>query len=684
MFNLFKKKETKSYDELHTNSLKLSKQLDTMQKISKLLISGSLLDASLDEIIRLVPPVLGVNYIGILLLKKQGEGQSYEFNLEKTSMPEALRKFVEVIIGKEISNIPYVVKDKQHVFIKSVVSKKIEYSDDIRSSFIPIMSEENADRLKVFVKPLMKLLVSVPLIVNNEVLGVIALGWKNSQLSSMDENVLNTFANQVGIAIYNARLFTQVKTQIVTLLEQNKDLSSLFNLTSNVSKSLDPKGVAQMAVDSLPQDEFMIGGIMTFYNPDKNVLEIKAVTMTEMAYQAKKITGEFDQYPIDLNSPKSQNNASVKAFKLGTIQPADSLYAVLTPSLPEAWVPLIEKILKMKYTVSYPLIVRNKTIGTITYYLKTKGYHELDEGKKQLLQTYTSQIAIALDNATLFSRSQEIQTNLEEALEELQERRRFEQDMIDVMGHELRTPMSIIRNALSMMEMDLKNKGEISIDHQKKYVDMGIEATRREVSLIETLLSATKADAKGFQLLFDKVDLLDVINDALEGNLGEAQRKQLEVVVHEPPNVSVDIYSDRTRIQEVMDNFLSNAIKYTQKGTVEIIVKIEKNFAWVSVKDTGIGISSQDLKKLGQKFFRAQQYTDDENALDDVSVVRPGGTGLGLYVAFSLIRVLDGKLDIQSKVGEGSTFTFAVPLYKGQKRIQVQRKTSEYFEAQSN
>lgn len=303
----------------------------------------------------------------------------------------------------------------------------------------------------------------------------------------------------------------------------------------------------------------------------------------------------------------------------------------------------------------------------------------LEQGVKVIMLAFF----IGISNILIRSVMTEIKQKekLAEAYQDLNDIRRFEQDMIDVMGHELRTPMSIVRNALSLMEMELKSKGEISLEHQKKYVGMGLEASRREVNLIETLLSATKSEGKGFQLILDKVNLIEIINTSVLAYTKEAEKKGLSLKF-ENNTKELYAYCDKTRVQEISDNFLSNAIKYTEKGEVIITTSTQNNLACISFKDTGVGISEEDIKKLGQKFFRAQQYTDEEQ--NQMNIVRPGGTGLGLFVAFSLIKVMEGDLKIESKVGVGSNFTFGMPLYSNQERKQVSRNAEDYKQTEKS
>lgn len=250
--------------------------------------------------------------------------------------------------------------------------------------------------------------------------------------------------------------------------------------------------------------------------------------------------------------------------------------------------------------------------------------------------------------------------SLEDAIANLEEVRRQERDMIDVMGHELRTPISIVRNALLVLDSKYKNsKGQVDKDTLGKYLDMAVESVRREITLIETLLSATKVEGNRIQLQLTKVDLLDVVCDSLEALKRDAIQKGLKVI-YNPPKEKIYIYADRVRVQEIMDNFLNNAIKYTPKGQIEIIISTTATTGIVDVKDTGVGISKTDIEKLGRKFFRAQPHYSAEHG------ARPSGTGLGLYVTFELIDAMGGERRVSSEVGKGSTFGFSFPLYTNQ------------------
>ena len=244
---------------------------------------------------------------------------------------------------------------------------------------------------------------------------------------------------------------------------------------------------------------------------------------------------------------------------------------------------------------------------------------------------------------------------LEETLLKLEEIRRQEKDMLDVMGHELRTPISIARNAIVTLHKHVENN---DIDQEKlhKYTKMAVESIRREIALVETFLSTTKLEGKRMQINLEPISLLEVIDEAINGHKDLAVKNNTELIFNKPEN-DITVSADKIRIQEIIDNFVNNAIKYTGEGKVEIRVYENEGLGWIDVQDTGIGISQENIEKLGRKFFRVQKLYNPGQ-----TTVNPSGTGLGLFVSFQLIEMMNGKRKITSKEGEGTTFSFGLPL----------------------
>lgn len=255
--------------------------------------------------------------------------------------------------------------------------------------------------------------------------------------------------------------------------------------------------------------------------------------------------------------------------------------------------------------------------------------------------------------------------DLKVKVDQLNEARSREHDMVDIMGHELRTPMTIIKNYHELIRQLSKNKrlDKKAISVKKDgYMEIIGKNIEKEITLINTLLSATKLEDGHMVLNKEEVDIVEYIKDAIFGHEKEAKEKGLYIKFKEP-QIPPKVYADPIRVHEIIDNFVSNAVKYTVKGGVEIILSSEKSFVKVDIIDTGMGMSKKDMKNIGKKFYRSNQYLRDKKE-SGATLVRPGGTGLGLFVTFGLVKAHGGKVGVKSTLGEGSTFTFTLPIMK--------------------
>lgn len=266
---------------------------------------------------------------------------------------------------------------------------------------------------------------------------------------------------------------------------------------------------------------------------------------------------------------------------------------------------------------------------------------------------------------------EKLNKELKKNIAHLKEIQQKERDIIDIMGHELRTPMSIIKNYFALLKKPLSSVitslDEANLSKVNKYIEGIDENIGREIKLINTLLSATILEDASLELNKEPVDVIDVIEDSIVGQETDARKKQLQLKFQKPSGWETypRIFADRVRIQEAVDNILSNSVKYTEKGDISINIEHDKDFVTIHIKDTGIGMSEKELQNLGTKFYRAKQYTTDSQST--ATVIRPGGSGLGLFVTYGVIKAHGGQIRAESSVGKGSTFHVKVPLYKGQK-----------------
>ena len=238
---------------------------------------------------------------------------------------------------------------------------------------------------------------------------------------------------------------------------------------------------------------------------------------------------------------------------------------------------------------------------------------------------------------------------------------RRERDMMDIVGHELRTPTTLIKNALANIQL-LKRMKKITKKKEDFYIEKAQEATEREIKLINTFLGATKFEGGIMQLDPSRFSIVELAKQVVKENKSRVESKKLKLIFKPHKEAIPVINGDRTRIGEVIDNLISNAIKFTNKGKIEIWCDADdkKKNVTVFVKDTGIGIAKKDQKHLFKKFGRLQKYISEKDRM--AQIVRPGGTGLGLFLVKGIVTLHGGEVGMKSKAGKGSTFWFSIPV----------------------
>jgi signal transduction histidine kinase len=284
--------------------------------------------------------------------------------------------------------------------------------------------------------------------------------------------------------------------------------------------------------------------------------------------------------------------------------------------------------------------------------------------------------SVAFSRSILYSQVKELNASLQQKVDlqtkelqkkvkQLEEARRKEADMIDIMGHELRTPMSIVKLNTDLLSNFSKNIPKRKEDFTK-YVKRIKGAVNTEIKLINTLLSSAKLEGNQIDLKPEKVDITEKIKMSLDAYEERVEKRDLVLRTEFEPNTP-SVYGDHARIVEILNNLIDNAVKYTEKGSVLVKTETEGDFVRTSVIDSGQGMSEDDLSRLGTKFFRTSNYISSQES-DDIEIVRPGGTGLGLYVTFNLVKQMGGEIDVKSELGKGSNFSFTLPKYNGQKQ----------------
>lgn len=267
--------------------------------------------------------------------------------------------------------------------------------------------------------------------------------------------------------------------------------------------------------------------------------------------------------------------------------------------------------------------------------------------------TYQKDLQTKINEATI---------QLQQKIQELEEARRKESDMLDIMVHELRTPATAVKlntELLTLYEQFITDPDK-KLSYKQK-IDRILENIDIEIKLINTLLSSAKLEGNKIELNREPLDIQNSIEMSIHAHNKKATEKGLSIVWTRDSKLPL-IYTDKVRVQEITDNLIGNAVKYTKEGSITIKTKVlkDRSLLQVSIIDTGPGIEPEELSKLGQKFHRVDNYITS-NCVDK-KIVRPGGTGLGLYVVFGLVKAHGGKVFVESEVGKCSTFRFAIPI----------------------
>ncbi len=209
--------------------------------------------------------------------------------------------------------------------------------------------------------------------------------------------------------------------------------------------------------------------------------------------------------------------------------------------------------------------------------------------------------------------------------------------------HEIRNPLHTISGSLEMLEMD-----NLSDEKRKEYIETASRQTERINRLFKDLVTLQRYDSDSYFIEQKMFDIGKSVKHVIALYDGRAAEKGLEL---EADTKRCMIYADPDKIEQVLENLVSNAIKYTNKGKIKISVQEQGDEVTVKVSDTGIGISEDHLSRLFDRFYR----TDKARSRDK------GGTGLGLSVVKSILNAHGSDIQVESKPGKGSEFSFKLP-----------------------
>jgi PAS domain S-box-containing protein len=231
--------------------------------------------------------------------------------------------------------------------------------------------------------------------------------------------------------------------------------------------------------------------------------------------------------------------------------------------------------------------------------------------------------------------------------EELRKAIRVRDEFLTIASHELRTPLTTLELQLEMIERLLRKRPEEPPDDRfGRKVALALRQVERLKGLIDGLLDVSRIAMGRLELDLAEIDLGEIAREVAERFEDEAERQRCSLRVE---GDSVLGLWDKVRIEQVVTNLVTNAIKYSPGTAIEVLVSGDERCATLCVRDRGIGIRSQDLARIFERFERA------------VSSRNYGGLGLGLYITRQVVEAHGGSIDVSSQPGEGATFTVRLP-----------------------
>jgi signal transduction histidine kinase len=483
-------------------------------------------------------------------------------------------------------------------------------------------------------------MLGVPMLRQGEPLGVIVVGWADAgPVPKAQEELLKQFADQAVIAIENARLFDEVQARTRELTRSVAELRALSEVSQAVSSTLDLqavlRGIAAHAVALAEAD----AGAFCSYDESAQIFRLQA-------------THELDAEVVETLTRRPVRLGEGVIGRAGLRRAAAQI-----PDIDqEADYALHDIIRRPGYRalLAVPLLREDSLIGGLVICRKTPGAFAGET--INLVQTLANQSVLAIENAELFQ-------DIEEKSRQLEEASRHKSEFLANMSHELRTPLNAVLGYAELIQDEIY--GELP-DKIREVMERIQQNGRHLLGLINDVLDLSKIEAG--QLKLSPVDyaMRELVLDVVSATEALAAEKRLALEVDVPADLPPG-RGDERRLTQVLMNLVSNAIKFTEAGSVSIRARAQDGSFLVAVSDTGMGIALEDRERIFGEF---QQ-------VDSSSTRKKGGTGLGLAIARRIIELHDGRIWVESTPGEGAIFYFTVPQRTGSPAERVEAQVEQ-------
>jgi signal transduction histidine kinase len=472
-------------------------------------------------------------------------------------------------------------------------------------------------------------MLGVPMLRDGIPLGAIVVAWgEPGPIQKRHENLLRTFADQAAIAIENVRLFKELEERTKELARSVGELKALGEVGQAVSSTLDLPTVLSAIVGHAVQLSGTSGGVIYEYDEAAQEFHLRAsYRMEEEIVQALQTT------PVRPGQGATGQTATVRT----PVQVANILEEREYTGTRVR--PMLAR-LGYRSVLAVPLLREERILGALTVWRKEAGSFSTEV--VNLLQTFATQSALAIQNARLFR-------EIEDKSRQIEAANRHKSEFLANMSHELRTPLNAIIGFSEVLSERMF--GELN-EKQAEYTDDILSSGRHLLSLINEILDLSKVEAGRMELELATFDLPSAIDNARSFVRERATKHGITLDVDVDERLG-DFSGDERKIKQILLNLLSNAVKFTPEGgRIELSAKQADGSVEISVSDTGTGIAPEDRATIFEEF--RQVGSDYAHNVE--------GTGLGLTLAKKFVELHGGRIWLESEVGKGSTFTFSLPI----------------------
>jgi two-component system, NtrC family, sensor kinase len=470
-------------------------------------------------------------------------------------------------------------------------------------------------------------LLAVPMLRDGEPLGTIGIGRvEPGPFSQTQINLLQTFAEQAVIAIENVRLFNELQARTADLTRSVGQLTALGEVGQAVSSSLDLETVLTTIVSRAVQLSGLDGGVIFEYDEAAEEFAQRAATDPAGALAEARRTARIGKG----EGVVGRTAVTLRPAQVPDITVAGAYEGRLRDTLIEAGV---------RAVLAVPMLREGHLIGCLAVTRNAPG--DFPPETRELLRTFATQSALAIQNARLFRELADKSRQLEIASQ-------HKSEFLANMSHELRTPLNAIIGFSEVLSERMF--GELN-EKQEEYLKDIYASGTHLLSLINDILDLSKIEAGRMELELTDFDLHQAIENALILVRERAGRRSITLQTNIDERLG-EVRADERKIRQVALNLLSNAIKFTPEGgRIEVRAGPVDGSVEVSVSDTGVGIAPEDQNTVFEEF--RQVGTAEKKA---------EGTGLGLTLCRKFIELHGGRISVKSQVGVGSTFTFTIPV----------------------